>query len=83
MKFTPIHDFSEARHNSFEEAKNFSQFRKLFMLDQLSEEFLGQNKNFFIQNYDVEFLGKNKYFLIQNYDVEYTDKHIRKFLLQL
>ena len=40
------------------------------MLDQLSEEFLGQNKNFLIQNYDVEFLGQNKNFLIQNYDVE-------------
>ena len=34
------------RHNSFEEAKNFSQFRELFTLDQLSEEFLGQSENF-------------------------------------
>ena len=57
------------RHNSIEEAKNFSQFRKLFMLDQLSDEFLGQNKNVSIQNYDVEFLGQNKNFLIQNYDI--------------
>ena len=39
------------------------------MLDQLSDEFLGQNKNVSIQNYDVQFLGQNKNFLIQNYDV--------------
>ena len=39
------------------------------MLDQLSDEFLGQNKKVSIQNYDVEFLGQNKNFLIQNYDV--------------
>ena len=57
------------RHNSFEEAKNFSQFSKVFVLDQLSDEFLEQNKNVSIQNYDVEFLGQNKNFLIQNYDV--------------
>ena len=40
------------------------------MLDKLSEEFVGQNKNFLIQNYDVEFLGQNENFLTQNYDVE-------------
>ena len=57
------------RHNSFEEAKNFSQLA--FMLDQLSDEFLGQNKKVSIQNYDVEFLGQNKnLILIQNYHVE-------------
>ena len=39
------------------------------MLDQLSDEFLRQNKNFLIQNHHVEFLGQNKNFLIQNYDV--------------
>ena len=33
------YDFLQ-RHDSFEEAKNFSQFRELFMLDQLSEESL-------------------------------------------
>ena len=38
------------RHNSFKEAKNFSQFGELSMLDQLSDEFLGQNKNFLTQN---------------------------------
>ena len=39
------------------------------MLDQFSDEFLGQNKNVSIQNYDLEFLGQNKNFLIHNYDV--------------
>ena len=39
------------------------------MLDQLSDEFLGQNKNVSIQNYHVEFLGQNKNSLIHNYDV--------------
>ena len=34
-----FYDFLQ-RHDSFEEAKNFSQFKELFMLDQLSEESL-------------------------------------------
>jgi len=33
------YDFLQ-RHDSFAEAKNFSQFRELVMLDQLSEEYL-------------------------------------------
>ena len=38
------------RHNSFKEAKNFSRFRELSTLDQLSDKFFGQNKNFLTQN---------------------------------
>lgn len=42
-----IHSYAILQmHNSFEEAKNFPQFRELFMFDQLSEEFPGQTKNF-------------------------------------
>ena len=52
------------------------------MLDQLSDEFLGQNKNISIQNCDVEFLGQNKnLILIQNYDVEFLGQN-KNFLIQ-
>ena len=51
------------------------------MLDQLSDEFLGQNKNVSIQNYDVEFLGQNKnLILIQNYHVEFLGQN-KNFLI--
>ena len=70
------------RHNSFDEAKNFSQFWKLFLLDQLSDEFLGLNKNVSIQNDDVEFLGQKKnLILIQNYHVEFLGQN-KNFLIQ-
>ena len=52
------------------------------MLDQLSDEFLGQNKNASIQNYDVEFLVQNKnLILIQNYHVEFLGQN-KNFLIQ-
>ena len=52
------------------------------MLDQLSDEFLGQNKNVSIQNYDVEFLGQNEtLILIQNYHVEFLGQN-KNFLIQ-
>ena len=52
------------------------------MLDQLSDEFLGQNKNVSIQNYDVEFLGQNKkLILIQNHPVEFLGQN-KNFLIQ-
>ena len=52
------------------------------MLDQPSDEFLGQNKNVSIQNYDVECLGQNKnIILIQNYDVEFLGQN-KNFLIQ-
>ena len=52
------------------------------MLDQLSDEFLGQNKNISTQHYDVEFLGKNEnLILIQNHHVEFLGQN-KNFLIQ-
>ena len=46
------------------------------MSDQLSDEFLGQNKNVSIQNYNVEFLAQNKnLILIQNRHVEFLGQN--------
>ena len=51
------------------------------MLDQLSDEFLGQNQNVSIQNYDVEFFGQNeKLILIQNYHAELLGQN-KNFLI--
>ena len=52
------------------------------MLDQLSDEFLEQNKNVSIQNYYVEFLAqKKKLILIQNHHVEFLGQN-KNFLIQ-
>ena len=52
------------------------------MLDQLSDEFPGQNKNVSIPNYDVEFSAQDKnLILIQNHHIEFLGQN-KNFLIQ-